>query len=301
MPATSPEWTADVAHAVFALTRPPGGLTPRGPARVRPEDSRDCTRRLADLHSLQGGCVVSPPGPGTRGVSAALLRASRHSTGSTATSAADSLWTTRSRLGSGRLARYRNARKAEADARTALTLVGPRDKRSLRLVGPLSRSYRVRSASSASRTTLRGVAFDALARVGGVPMTAIGIHASHEQIAPSALLTRDARGGGRGLRARLVLGPLLALERAPGRVGLRLVVARRRDAGDRACRSASSTRPGSATTRRSWRRRPPRWPSCSRAGCPSRSAPASSATSTSPASRGRARRRAMPGCASAWT
>jgi hypothetical protein len=42
-----------------------------------PEDSRDCMRRLAALHSLGGGCVVCrpPPGPGTRGVTAALLRA----------------------------------------------------------------------------------------------------------------------------------------------------------------------------------------------------------------------------------
>lgn len=42
-----------------------------------PEDSRDCMRHLADRHSLQAGCVVCrpPPGPGTRGVTAALLRA----------------------------------------------------------------------------------------------------------------------------------------------------------------------------------------------------------------------------------
>ena len=42
-----------------------------------PEDSRDRMRRLAELHSLTGGCVVCrpPPGPGTRGVAAALLRA----------------------------------------------------------------------------------------------------------------------------------------------------------------------------------------------------------------------------------
>jgi hypothetical protein len=42
-----------------------------------PDDSRDCMRRLAGLHSLAGGCVVCrpAPGPGTRGITTALLRA----------------------------------------------------------------------------------------------------------------------------------------------------------------------------------------------------------------------------------
>ena len=141
-----------------------------------------------------------------------------------------------------RLARYRNARKAEADARTARhapwaiplprtrsppasqravpagaprtrgssphgqrsaasTLVGPRDKRSL-LVGPLSRSYRVGSASSASRTTLRGVAFDALARVGGVPWRRSASMPRTSRSRPACLLGAVSRGGGGRLRAR---------------------------------------------------------------------------------------------------
>ena len=58
-------------------------------------------------------------------------------------------------------------------------------------------------------------------------MTAVGIHASHEQLAPSALLAAMQRGGGGRLRARLVLRPLLARGAAPGRVGVRLVVAGR--------------------------------------------------------------------------
>ena len=42
-----------------------------------PEDSRDCMRCLAELHSPESGCVVCrpTPGAGTRGVCAALLRA----------------------------------------------------------------------------------------------------------------------------------------------------------------------------------------------------------------------------------
>jgi hypothetical protein len=42
-----------------------------------PDDSRDCMRRLAELHSLANGCVVCrpPPRPETRGVTTALLRA----------------------------------------------------------------------------------------------------------------------------------------------------------------------------------------------------------------------------------
>ncbi len=42
-----------------------------------PDDSRDCMRRLAGLHSLADGCVVCrpAPGPGTRGITVALLRA----------------------------------------------------------------------------------------------------------------------------------------------------------------------------------------------------------------------------------
>ena len=76
-------------------------------------------------------------------------------------------------------------------------------------------------------------------------MAAVGIHASHEQIPPSRLLRCDrARPRTAGFDARHVLGPLRAVERAPGRVRVRVVVARRRAARDRRCRSASSTRPG---------------------------------------------------------
>ena len=65
MPATSPEWTADVAHAVFALHGARRAARRREVQLVYdPEDSRDCTRRLADLHSLQGGCVVRRPDRG---------------------------------------------------------------------------------------------------------------------------------------------------------------------------------------------------------------------------------------------
>ena len=99
----------------------------------------------------------------------------------------------------------------------------------------------------------------------------------------------------------MVVRPLLALERAPGRVRLRLVVARRRDAGDldalrRRQRARPALPPGD--------RRPGRGDAgrdVPRAGSRSRSAPASSPTSTSPASRGRTRRSATRGCASAST
>ena len=49
-----------------------------------------------------------------------------------------------------------------------------------------------------------------------------------------------------GLRRGDVLGPLLALERAPGRVRLRLVVPRRRDAGDARCPFGVVNAPGPA-------------------------------------------------------
>src|ERR687896_236015 len=65
------------ARGVRPARRPPRGLTPMVQLVYDPQDSRDCMRRLAALHSLGGGCVVCrpPPGPGTRGVTAALLRA----------------------------------------------------------------------------------------------------------------------------------------------------------------------------------------------------------------------------------
>ena len=74
---------------------------------------------------------------------------------------------------------------------------------------------------------------------------------------------------------------------APGRVGLRLVVAGRRAGQPRRCRSASSTRRASATTRRSSPRPRRRCARCSPGGCGSRWARARRPTSTSPASRGR--------------
>ena len=67
------------------------------------------------------------------------------------------------------------------------------------------------------------------------------------------------------------------------------------------CPSAWSTRPASATTRRSSRRRSAPSARCTRAGSGPRWAPARPATSTSPATGGRARTSAAPGCASAWT
>ena len=59
-------------------------------------------------------------------------------------------------------------------------------------------------------------------------MTIVGFHASHEQLPPGpAPPCGAARRGGR-LRRRDVLGPLRAVERAPGRVRIRVELARRR-------------------------------------------------------------------------
>ena len=116
-------------------------------------------------------------------------------------------------------------------------------------------------------------------------MPVIGFHASHEQIHPADLLDAVQRRRAGGLHRGDVLGPLQPVERAAGPLGVRLVLARRRAAGHRACRSAWSTRPASATTRRSSPRRSARWARCTRAGSGPRSAPARPPTSTSPATR----------------
>ena len=86
-----------------------------------------------------------------------------------------------------------------------------------------------------------------------------------------------------------------------GQSGVRLVLARGGAAGDGAAVRRGQRARASATTRRSSRR--PSAPSarCTRAGSGRRWAPARRATSTSPATAGRARTSAPPGCASAST
>ena len=109
---------------------------------------------------------------------------------------------------------------------------------------------------------------------------------------------RQARGG----RASPPRCPptTSALEGTAGRVGLRVVVPGRR-AGTTSCRSAWSTRPASATTRRSWPRRRLRSARCSPAGSGWRWGPERPRTSTSPASRWPTRPSAKRACVSAWT
>ena len=68
-------------------------------------------------------------------------------------------------------------------------------------------------------------------------MTVIGFHASHEQVHPRSCSRRCSRPRRPASRGD-VLGPLLAVERAAGTVGLRLVLARRRAQATTACRSA---------------------------------------------------------------
>ena len=97
-------------------------------------------------------------------------------------------------------------------------------------------------------------------------MTVVGFHASHEQVHPHALLDAVQRAEQAGFTAAMSLRPLLAVERAAGPQRVRLVVARRRAGHDAVCRSASSTRPASATTRRSSPRPRPRSARCSPAG-----------------------------------
>ena len=114
-------------------------------------------------------------------------------------------------------------------------------------------------------------------------MTIVGWHASHEQIAPSRLLAAVRHAEAGGFRRGDVVGPLRAVERAPGRVRVRLVVARRGDGDDRLAvrrrqRSGPALppgdhRPGHGDARRDVPRSP-----VGRAR-----APASSPTSTSPA------------------
>jgi alkanesulfonate monooxygenase SsuD/methylene tetrahydromethanopterin reductase-like flavin-dependent oxidoreductase (luciferase family) len=88
-------------------------------------------------------------------------------------------------------------------------------------------------------------------------MTVIGFHASHEQVHPDALLDAVQLAEQVGFTAAMCSDHFSPWSERQGPVGLRLVVAGRGAAGDRACRSAWSTRPGSATTRRSSPRPPP--------------------------------------------
>ena len=99
----------------------------------------------------------------------------------------------------------------------------------------------------------------------------VGWHASHEQVAPSALLDAVQRAEAAGFDAAMSLGPLLAVERAAGRVRVRLVVARRGDGHHGAAVRRRRPRRASATTRRSSPRRSPRCSRCSPAasGSPS--------------------------------
>ena len=130
-------------------------------------------------------------------------------------------------------------------------------------------------------------------------MTRIGFHCSHEQIPPRELLACGAPRRAGGLRGRDVLRPLLALERAPGRVRLCLVVPGRRAGGHE---------PAVRSRQRARAALPPRdhrpggcfpVPDVPRAACGSRWAAAKRRTSTSRASAGRPRPSATRACASA--
>ena len=120
----------------------------------------------------------------------------------------------------------------------------------------------------------------------GVRMTIVGFHASHEQVPPARLLDAVQRAEQAGFDAAMCSRPLRAVERAPGRVRIRVELARLPRCRPRDCRSASSPRPGSGTTRRSPRRRSRRSRPCTPAGSGPRSAAARRSTSTSPATRG---------------
>ena len=129
----------------------------------------------------------------------------------------------------------------------------------------------------------------------------IGLHCSHEQIPPSRLLAHAREAEAAGFGAAMSLRPLLAVERAPGGVRLRVVVPRRRDAGDVAAVGVVNA-PGPALPpgdRRAGDRDAGR--DRSPAGCGSRSAPARPPTSTSRATPGRRSGCATRGCASAST
>ena len=62
-------------------------------------------------------------------------------------------------------------------------------------------------------------------------MPVFGLHCSHEQVHPSALLAAVPAGRGGRVRRRDVVGPLLAVERPAGPVGVRVVLAGRGAAG----------------------------------------------------------------------
>ena len=125
-------------------------------------------------------------------------------------------------------------------------------------------------------------------------MTVVGFHASHEQVHPTALLEAVQLAEDAGFTARHVVRPLLAVERAAGPLGLRLVLAGRGAAGHRPAvrrgeRAGPALPPGDhrAGVGDAGRDVPA-------AGSGSRSAPARRPTSTSPAAAGRARSCATP-------
>ena len=137
-------------------------------------------------------------------------------------------------------------------------------------VDPRARRRPVRAARAAAAARWSGCA-TAASTARGSPRSRrrfardmMGRRGRRAPLRPSLLARADpaqppaarhpARRGGR-LRRRHVLRPLRAVERAPGRVRVRLVLPRRRAGARPRCRSASSTRPGSATTRRSSPRR----------------------------------------------
>ena len=86
----------------------------------------------------------------------------------------------------------------------------------------------------------------------------VGYHASHEQHRPRGPAGPRRAAEAAGFDAVSSSDHFTPWSEPAGRVRLRVVVARRGDARDHACRSAWSTRRGSATTRRSSPRRSPR-------------------------------------------
>ena len=132
-------------------------------------------------------------------------------------------------------------------------------------------------------------------------MPVFGFHCSHEQIHPSALLAAVPAAEEAGFDAAMSSDHFSPWSARQGQSGVRLVLAGRRAAGDVAAVRRGQRARASATTRRSSRRRSAPSARCTRAGSGPRWAPARPATSTSPATAGRARTSATPGCASAST
>ena len=157
-----------------------------------------------------------------------------------------------------------------------------------------------RPYASAATSKLTAEMYAQLAYGASVGMTVVGFHASHEQIPPAELLTAvrpPSRQGSRRRCARTT-SPRGARGRASPAfawswlgAALQATAAVRRGQRPRPALPPGDHRAGD---------RHPR-PRCSRAGSGRRSAPARPATSTSPATAGRARTCATRGCGSAST